>query len=163
MIISGVNFNKNYSQPKKETNIGLPNQKPQYKNLQFDCFQKQSNNINNIKGSISPVNIKFTVDITYISNDFETKFPRTFFKKLAAEHLPCAYTGIEMISRAEYDRLKEMHVLQKRGPVAIKFLKKYKNRRTNCTHNLFACLNFQLKLNFVIMPSGDFQTVHGTV
>ncbi len=72
-------------------------------------------------GSISPVNVKFTGDITYISNDFEAKFPKTFFKKLAAEHLPCAYTGIEMISRAEYDQVREMHVLQKRGPVAIKF------------------------------------------
>ncbi len=145
MIISGVNFNKNYSQPKKETNIGLPNQKPQYKNLQFDCFQKQSNNINNIKGSISPVNIKFTGDITYISNDFETKFPRTFFKKLAAEHLPCAYTGIEMISRAEYDRLKEMHVLQKRGPVAIKFLKKYKNSMIGVEKEIFSYLESESK------------------
>ena len=77
-----------------------------------------------LKGSISPVNVKFTGDITYISNDFEAKFPKTFFKKLAAEHLPCAYTGIEMISRAEYDQVREMHVLQKERTCCYKIFEK---------------------------------------
>ncbi len=141
MIISGVNFNKNFGLPKNGTSIRLDNRKPQYRNLEVDCFEKQ----NSIKGSISPVNVKFTGDITYISNDFETKFPKTFFKKLAAEHLPCAYTGIEMISRAEYDQVREMHVLQKRGPVAIKFLKKYKKSLTGVEKEIFSYLETESK------------------
>lgn len=141
MIISGVNFNKNFGIPKIETPIRLDNRKPQYRNLELDCFEKQ----NSIKGSISPVNLTFTGDITYISNDFETKFPRTFFKKLAAEHLPCAYTGIEMISRADYDKLKEMQVLQKKGPVAIKFLKKYENSLIGVEKEIYSYLKTESK------------------
>lgn len=146
MMISGVNFNTFLNKSKNNVNIDRQSTcNLQYKKLQVDCFQKQTDSTNSIKGSISPVNVKFTGDITYISNDFETKFPKTFFKKLAAEHLPCAYTGIEMISRADYDKLREMQVLQKKGPVAIKFLKKYENSLTGVEKEVFSYLKKESK------------------
>jgi len=92
-----------------------------------------------------PENVSFSGGITYISNTFETRFPKTFFKKLAAEHLPCAYTGIEMGSRADYDALKEMHVLQKRSLVAIKFLKNFKNNMAGVEKEIFNYLEMESK------------------
>ena len=42
-----------------------------------------------------------------------------------------------MISRAEYDQVREMHVLQKRGPVAIKIFEKYKKVLLELKRNIF--------------------------
>ena len=65
--------------------------------------------------------------IIFENNEFEKLFPRSFFRKLAQEGLPCAYTGIRMIPRADVDSLIKIQVLNKKSEVALKYLKPYKD------------------------------------
>lgn len=55
---------------------------------------------------------------------FENKFNKIFFRKIANEHLPCAYTGIEMISQKQFDELIQTKVLTGNSADVIKELKK---------------------------------------
>lgn len=56
---------------------------------------------------------------------FENKFNKLFFRKIANEHLPCAYTGIEMISQKQFDELIQTKVLTGNSADVIKELKKF--------------------------------------
>lgn len=56
---------------------------------------------------------------------FENKFNKIFFRKIANEHLPCAYTGIEMISQKQFDELIQTKVLTGNSADVIKELKKF--------------------------------------
>lgn len=56
---------------------------------------------------------------------FENKFNKIFFRKIANEHLPCAYTGIEMISQKQFDELIQTKVLSGNSADVIKELKKF--------------------------------------
>lgn len=56
---------------------------------------------------------------------FENKFNKTFFRKIANEHLPCAYTGIEMISQKQFDELIQTKVLTGKSADVINELSKF--------------------------------------
>lgn len=90
-------------------------------------------------------NVSFLGGFTYVSKAIQAEFPASFFRKLAGEHLPCAYTGIEMISRADYDELIRMGVLKQRSAVAIKFLKKFKNNMFETEKTIFTMLETESK------------------
>ena len=85
------------------------------KSLKYDTFIKNA----------TPVS--FGGGVIFENNDFEKQFPRSFFKKLTQEGLPCAYTGVRMIPRADVDALINMQVLNKKSEVAIRYLKPYKD------------------------------------
>lgn len=93
-----------------------------------------------------PENVTFQGGLTYVGQaSFATRFPKTFFKKLAEEILPCAYTGIEMIPRSKYDELRESQVLNKRSALSIKFLKKFKNNFIGIEKDIFNILETESK------------------
>ena len=72
-------------------------------------------------------NIAFGSSVIFENNDFEKQFPRSFFRKLAQEGLPCAYTGVRMIPRADVDSLIAMQILNKKSEIAMRYLKPYKD------------------------------------
>lgn len=121
--------NNNFLPDRQET---LVNSKPQ---LSQDTFMK----------SEPHKNISFLGGFAYISKTIQAEFPKSFFKKLADAHLPCAYTGVEMVSRADYDELIKMEVLKKKSPVAIKFLKKFKDSMFETEKTIFSILETESK------------------
>lgn len=90
-------------------------------------------------------NVSFLGGFTYVSKAIQAEFPASFFRKLAEEHLPCAYTGIEMIPRTDYDELIRMGVLKQRSAVAIKFLKNFKNNMFETEKTIFTMLETESK------------------
>ena len=81
--------------------------------LSHDTFQKSGN-------------VAFAGSIVFERTEFEKHFPKSFFKKLMKEDLPCAYTGIPMIPREEIDSLINKKVFNKKSEVAMRYLKPYK-------------------------------------
>ena len=81
--------------------------------LEKDVFEKSSN-------------VSFTGSVIFEHTEFEKHFPKSFFKKLMKEDLPCAYTGIKMIPREEVDSLINKQVFNKKSEVAMRALKPYK-------------------------------------
>lgn len=64
--------------------------------------------------------------VIYTSQKFEQEYPKSFFNKILAEGVPCAYTGIEMISRGEIDKLASSGVFEKPSGESIPYISKYK-------------------------------------
>lgn len=71
---------------------------------------------------------------------FENKFNKTFFRKIANEHLPCAYTGIEMISQKQFDELIQTKVLSGNSADVIKELKKFEKSLFPVENGIFNIL-----------------------
>ena len=72
---------------------------------------------------------------------FENKFNKIFFRKIANEHLPCAYTGIEMISQKQFDELIQTKVLSGNSADVIKELKKFEKSLFPVENGIFNILN----------------------
>lgn len=115
MIITEIKnrLYNNYIVPYKYTGNRVFRQNSSLAPLDKDVFQKS-------------VNVAFTGSVVFERTEFEKHFPKSFFKKLIKENLPCAYTGVRMIPREEIDSLKNKHVLNKKSEVAMKYLKPYK-------------------------------------
>lgn len=71
---------------------------------------------------------------------FENKFNKIFFRKIANEHLPCAYTGIEMISQKQFDELIQTKVLTGNSADVIKELKKFEKSLFPVENGIFNIL-----------------------
>lgn len=71
---------------------------------------------------------------------FENKFNKIFFRKIANEHLPCAYTGIEMISQKQFDELIQTKVLSGNCADVIKELKKFEKSLFPVENGIFNIL-----------------------
>lgn len=71
---------------------------------------------------------------------FENKFNKTFFRKISNEHLPCAYTGIEMISQKQFDELIQTKVLRGNSADVIKELKKFEKSLFPVENGIFNIL-----------------------
>lgn len=71
---------------------------------------------------------------------FENKFNKIFFRKIANEHLPCAYTGIEMISQKQFDELIQTKVLNGNSADVIKELKKFEKSLFPVENGIFNIL-----------------------
>lgn len=71
---------------------------------------------------------------------FENKFNKIFFRKIANEHLPCAYTGIEMISQKQFDELIQTKVLRGNSADVIKELKKFEKSLFPVENGIFNIL-----------------------
>lgn len=71
---------------------------------------------------------------------FENKFNKIFFRKIANEHLPCAYTGIEMISQKQFDELIQTKVLSGNSADVIKELKKFEKSLFPVENGIFNIL-----------------------
>lgn len=71
---------------------------------------------------------------------FENKFNKTFFRKISNEHLPCAYTGIEMISQKQFDELIQTKVLSGNSADVIKELKKFEKSLFPVENGIFNIL-----------------------
>lgn len=71
---------------------------------------------------------------------FENKFNKIFFRKIANEHLPCAYTGIEMISQKQFDELIQTKVLSGNSTDVIKELKKFEKSLFPVENGIFNIL-----------------------
>lgn len=71
---------------------------------------------------------------------FENKFNKIFFRKIANEHLPCAYTGIEMISQKHFDELIQTKVLSGNSADVIKELKKFEKSLFPVENGIFNIL-----------------------
>lgn len=71
---------------------------------------------------------------------FENKFNKIFFRKIANEHLPCAYTGIEMISQKQFDELIQTKVLIGNSADVIKELKKFEKSLFPVENGIFNIL-----------------------
>lgn len=71
---------------------------------------------------------------------FENKFNKIFFRKIANEHLPCAYTGIEMISQKQFDELIQTKVLTGNSADVIKELKKFEKSLFPVENSIFNIL-----------------------
>lgn len=71
---------------------------------------------------------------------FENKFNKIFFRKIANEHLPCAYTGIEMISQKQFDELIQTKVLSGNSADVIKKLKKFEKSLFPVENGIFNIL-----------------------
>lgn len=71
---------------------------------------------------------------------FENKFNKIFFRKIANEHLPCAYTGIEMISQKQFDELIQTKVLSGNSADVIKELKKFEKSLFPIENGIFNIL-----------------------
>lgn len=71
---------------------------------------------------------------------FENKFNKIFFRKIANEHLPCAYTGIEMISQKRFDELIQTKVLSGNSADVIKELKKFEKSLFPVENGIFNIL-----------------------
>lgn len=71
---------------------------------------------------------------------FENKFNKIFFRKIANEHLPCAYTGIEMISQKQFDELIQTKVLSGNSAHVIKELKKFEKSLFPVENGIFNIL-----------------------
>lgn len=71
---------------------------------------------------------------------FENKFNKIFFRKIANEHLPCAYTGIEMISQKQFDELIQTKVLTGNSADVIKVLKKFEKSLFPVENGIFNIL-----------------------
>lgn len=71
---------------------------------------------------------------------FENKFNKIFFRKIANEHLPCAYTGIEMISQKQFDELIQTKVLTGNSTDVIKELKKFEKSLFPVENGIFNIL-----------------------
>lgn len=144
MIISRINkFNND-----KLSNLqSAKSNQTAYNNAARFNFALQTGPITDVFNKTNPpINVSFIGGLTYISqSSFATKFPKTFFKKLAEEILPCAYTGIEMIPRSQYDALRESQVLNKRSALAIKFLKKFKKNFVGIEKDIFNILETEAK------------------
>lgn len=95
--------------------------------------------------SKSENSVNFLGGMSNVERSFETLFPKTFFRKLAEEHLPCAYTGIEMIPRSEYDNLITLQVLKKKSSVALKALKPYEQSMFETEKSVFRILESEAK------------------
>ena len=116
MIITNIKYKIYNNYNNYITAQPCPNNIPFSKNtLKHDIFEKSTNQIN------------FQGGVLFENNDFEKTFPRSFFKKLVQENLPCAYTGIRMIPRSDIDTLKHMQVLNRKSEAAMKYLKTYKD------------------------------------
>lgn len=113
-------------------------QKPEH---HADCFEKSS------LSSYPHRNVQFLGGIVNINNDFELKFTRTFFKKILREEVPDAYSDIILIPREEYDELKKYGDLNKKSPIAIKALKKYRDNMFPVEKEIFSMLETMSKKN----------------
>lgn len=71
---------------------------------------------------------------------FENKFNKIFFRKIANEHLPCAYTGIEMISQKQFDELIQTKVLTGNSADVIKEIKKFEKSLFPVENGIFNIL-----------------------
>ena len=71
---------------------------------------------------------------------FENKFNKIFFRKIANEHFPCAYTGIEMISQKQFDELIQTKVLSGNSADVIKELKKFEKSLFPVENGIFNIL-----------------------
>lgn len=146
MLISGVNiYNPISPYYKKRNDVYVKNTVSQNKTLNNNIASQDLLSLNNITKREPHRNINFLGGFVYINNTLKTQFTTKFFKKLAQEHLPCAYTGLEMIPRSSYDELIKTEALKKRGPVAIKFLKKFKNSMFETEKNIFTILETESK------------------
>ncbi len=104
-----------------------------------DTFCKTSiNSAENITAPRRSVN--FLGGAAYISSEFETKFTKTFFKKLLREGISDAYSDIVLIPRENVDILKAQGDLNKKSSVAIKALKDYKNQMFPIEKEIFSIL-----------------------
>lgn len=142
MIISRVNTfnNENVHNSYIKQNLSP------YNAIRF-CFNPKFNLTTDIfDRTISPSIVSFQGGLTYVGqSSFAQRFPKIFFKKLAEENLPCAYTGIEMIPRSKYDELRESQVLNKRCALAVKFLKRFKNNLIGTEKDIFNILEAESK------------------
>lgn len=85
--------------------------------LEKDVFQKTND-----------ASISFVGNVTECSEDlFRKKYTDKFFRKLLAEGVPCAYTGLPMIPTEELSKLNSSQVFNKKASVAIEPLKKYED------------------------------------
>ena len=84
--------------------------------------------------------VSFTSNVKFVSNVFETKYNKTFFKKLLREDIIDAYTGKRMVPREDIDYIKEIGNLNKKSQVAIKTLKPYKDAMYPTEKEIFTIL-----------------------
>ncbi len=131
-ILSTKEYNKNNN---RINNYNVLN------NTSCDCFIKESGKV------YSPRNVQFLGSIANISNEFQQKFPRTFFKKLLREGVPDAYSDITLIPLEDIDNLKKLGILNKKGSIAISHLKEYKEDMFKIEKEIFSILETLSKKN----------------
>ncbi len=85
-------------------------------------------------------NVTFQGHLAKAERIFENKFNKIFFRKIANEHLPCAYTGIEMISQKQFDELIQTKVLTGNSADVIKELKKFEKSLFPVENSIFNIL-----------------------
>lgn len=92
-------------------------------------------------------NVSFLGGIANVSNAFETKFTKVFFKKLLREGIPDAYSDIILIPNEDIDALKSLGVLKKKSSIAIKYLKPYRDNMFPVEKEVFSLLETLSKKN----------------
>lgn len=145
MIVSGINIYGNYLRDNRVNPFPLSKERPLQSTPLLNDNYKAQLSLDTFKKSEPRRNVSFLGGFTYISKAIQSEFPASFFRKLAAEHLPCAYTGIEMISKSDYDELIKMEVLKKRSPVAVKFLKNFRKSMFEPEKTIFSLLEAESK------------------
>lgn len=115
-------------------------------NLTPDCFITTPKT-DSFKRSMPRESVSFLGGIANISNEFELRFTKTFFKKILREGITDAYSDYELISREEIDYLKTLGVLNKKSSVAIKALRKYKDSMFPVEKDIFLMLETMSKKN----------------
>ncbi|MBD5402714.1 hypothetical protein HDR58_07950 [bacterium] len=125
------------------------NTRQQYhSNVSLPCsLQKAADNNKDIIISHPTNEISFSGVYAFRNNLFGERFPKTFFKKLVAEKIPCAYTGVEMISYDELNTLIATHTFNKKNTIAINRLKKFEKAFQGVEKFIFELLEREAKKN----------------
>lgn len=107
--------------------------------LNCDTFTKTTPQTN-FNTQMPRRNVSFLGGIANISNAFEHKFTKGFFKKLLREGIPDAYSDITLIPPEDIDILKAMGDLNKKSSIAIRYLREYRDNMFPIEKEIFTML-----------------------
>lgn len=149
MIISKIQqFNTNQGYNINSNNRFCTNQSARHNlsPLICDTFTKTTEKTS-LNRQIPHRNISFLGGIANISNTFEQKFTKSFFKKLLREGIPDAYSARELIASEDINLLKDLKVLNKKSSIAIKYIKEYRDNMFPIEKEVFVFLETLSKKN----------------
>lgn len=142
MNICGVQFINNDSSANfKNSKVNLYRPLLSFKKGELFCSPRvERQPLTDIFISNKLEKISFQGHLSKAERVFENKFNKTFFRKISNEHLPCAYTGIEMISQKQFDELIHNNVFNGKSADVVKELKKFEKCLFPVEKNVFNLL-----------------------
>ncbi len=127
---------------------------PFYNNYKRDVNTHKSKTINFNKTAEAATqfplhhkNVYFQGYVVFNNNEFETTYTKNFFKKILNEGVPCAYTGVDLISQKDISTALNSNFFNKKASVVIPYLKKYKDQMFDVERQVFTILEKEAKKN----------------